>query len=195
MNKAFGSQALTALKAFAALVTLAAAMILLASCEGDYLGPAERGARAAFNGWDMWQTPAVRPYETPMPTTPPGAVPVQRGESFDTAPHRVQKMDPVHREAAGRKAYGRFCNHCHGPNGDGRIIVQRDSQPLGGQRPTTSWLPGEFLRDPYALPLPVDLPPPPYRLIVGLYDPASGVRLPVGETDAIDLSSAPLTTP
>jgi hypothetical protein len=42
--------------------------------KGDWLGPVERGLRAAFNGWDMWSTEAVRPYEDPMPQKVEGTV-------------------------------------------------------------------------------------------------------------------------
>ena len=38
--------------------------------QGDYLGPAERWARWALDGWDMWATDMVRPYEHPLPAAP-----------------------------------------------------------------------------------------------------------------------------
>jgi hypothetical protein len=60
-----------------------------------------------------------------------------------------------------------------------QIVVQADQQPQGGQAPTRTWLPGEIVADPYTLSLPVDLPAGQYRLITGLYDAASGSRLPV----------------
>jgi hypothetical protein len=83
---------------------------------------------------------------------------------------------------------------------DGRILAQRDSRPLAGARPTTSWLSGEFLSDVYALPLPPQLPPPPLRLIVGFYDPATGKRLPVSvdgipHGDFITLTTPPTPQP
>ena len=36
--------------------------------------------------------------------------------------------------------------------------AQADAVPVSGRRPTTSWLPGEILTDPYTLQLPADLP-------------------------------------
>jgi hypothetical protein len=60
----------------------------------------------------------------------------------------------------------------------GRIVGQQDRQPLGGERPTTSWLPGEFLTDVYELSVPPDAPSGTYTIEVGLYDAASGQRLP-----------------
>ncbi len=53
------------------------------------------------------------------------------------------------------------------------IIGQVDAQPVGGARPTTSWLAGEFIRDPYRLPLSTT----PVRYRVGLYDADTGARL------------------
>jgi hypothetical protein len=62
------------------------------------------------------------------------------------------------------------------------IYAQCDMPPLAGTRPTTSWLPGEILRDTYTLTANANTPPGTYRLKVGLYDPATNIRLPV--TDA-----------
>ncbi len=64
-------------------------------------------------------------------------------------------------------------------NNAGQVAAQVDLPPQAGAAPTTTWLPGEILPDPYSLPLPADLAPGSYRLITGLYDPASGARLPV----------------
>jgi hypothetical protein len=59
----------------------------------------------------------------------------------------------------------------------GQVAAQIDRQPQAGAAPTTTWLPGEILTDPYAITLPADLPPGSYRLITGLYDAATGERL------------------
>jgi 4-amino-4-deoxy-L-arabinose transferase-like glycosyltransferase len=66
----------------------------------------------------------------------------------------------------------------------GAIITQTDGPPGEGQLPTRGWLPGETLLDPHSLTLPADLPLGTYRLGVGLYDPATGVRL--GERVLLD---------
>ena len=51
-----------------------------------------------------------------------------------------------------------------------------DSPHLGGAYPTSTWLPGQTIVDPRHIPL--DLASPgDYRLIIGLYDPATGQRL------------------
>lgn len=58
-----------------------------------------------------------------------------------------------------------------------RIWGQVDSPPLGGLAPTSSWLPGEVIADPYSIPLDPQSPPGAYWLEVGLYDPQTGQRL------------------
>lgn len=61
----------------------------------------------------------------------------------------------------------------------GEKIAQRDGQPVQWLRPTSTWQPGEEVFDRYGIPLPGDLPPGRYSLVVGLYDPVTGQRLPV----------------
>jgi hypothetical protein len=57
------------------------------------------------------------------------------------------------------------------------VVAQVDLPPLAGVAPTTTWLPGEILTDPYTLPLPPSLSPGDYRLITGLYHAVTGERL------------------
>ncbi len=76
-------------------------------------------------------------------------------------------------------------------DGQGRVQAQADAVPRGGSYPTFWWLPGEVVADPLSLELPADLQRgESYRLIAGLYDPASGDRLPVAETglDYVELT-------
>ncbi|MGQ9785647.1 MAG: glycosyltransferase family 39 protein [Anaerolineae bacterium] len=71
-----------------------------------------------------------------------------------------------------------------------RVVAQQDTQPLAGRAPTSTWLQGEFLSDPYHLYLPTNLPPGQYRLITGMYDASSGQRLPLSTGgDFIDLGT------
>ena len=76
-------------------------------------------------------------------------------------------------------------------DGQGRVQAQIDSVPQSGSYPTFWWLPGEVVADPLTLVMPPDLPRgEPYRLIVGLYDPVTGDRLPVSDTglDYVELT-------
>jgi uncharacterized membrane protein len=67
----------------------------------------------------------------------------------------------------------------------GYVRAQVDAIPRGGSYPTTWWLPGEVVADPLTLEPSPDAPHDvPYRLIVGWYDSATGVRLPVAGTGA-----------
>ncbi|MCB0060758.1 MAG: glycosyltransferase family 39 protein [Caldilineaceae bacterium] len=67
-------------------------------------------------------------------------------------------------------------------NAQNQVIAQRDSEPVGGSRPTDSWQPHETIRDKHGVWIPVGTPPGTYRMIVALYD-ESGARLSVGNAD------------
>ena len=69
--------------------------------------------------------------------------------------------------------------HVAGPRGlpDGRPLAQWDGYPGLNTARTSTWAVGEPFRDHVLLPLPDDLPPGDYTLLVGLYDPATGDRL------------------
>jgi hypothetical protein len=83
-------------------------------------------------------------------------------------------------------------------NSENKVVAQSDAVPAAGERPLSSWLPGEVITDTHTLPLPPDLPSDSYRIIVGLYNPVNGHRLAVvdnlGQTvaDAITLTKASL---
>ncbi len=72
-------------------------------------------------------------------------------------------------------SYSRFL---HLVDASGQIRAQSDSPPAGGQRPTTGWVENEVVDDKVRLALPADLPPGRYRLLTGMYDPATLARLP-----------------
>ena len=61
--------------------------------------------------------------------------------------------------------------------GEGNVAASLEVEPLAGRHPTTQWQPGELVRDRHMLPLPDDLAPGTYSLIVGLYRAADGQRL------------------
>lgn len=83
--------------------------------------------------------------------------------------------------------------HLIDPDGDGQALAQGDAPPLGGRWPTSLWLPGVALDDAHTVPLPPDLPPGTYHLRVGLYDPESGMRLPLPDgADALLLAEIDL---
>lgn len=72
---------------------------------------------------------------------------------------------------------------------DGRVIAQSDRQPALDQRPTTSWLPNEYIIDNHRLSLNVDQYSGHGTLVVGFYDPQTFQR--VFTTDGQDFYSLP----
>jgi mannosyltransferase len=69
-------------------------------------------------------------------------------------------------------------------NAEGALVAQRDSEPQNGFMPTTTWQPNTPILDHHALLL-RDLPTGTYQLIVGLYDPNTGVRQLVNGVDTL----------
>jgi hypothetical protein len=81
--------------------------------------------------------------------------------------------------------------HLVGP--DGTLAAQHDKPPMDGFYPTRRWQPGEPLADFFTLTLPADIPAGKYQLFTGLYDPATGVRVP-GESDNETRDAWPIAT-
>jgi hypothetical protein len=71
----------------------------------------------------------------------------------------------------------------HVLNQDGKVVAQRDEPPDHGTRPTTGWVPGEYVTDPHTITIDPSTPAGTYRLEIGLYDQTSGHRVAVGAGD------------
>lgn len=56
---------------------------------------------------------------------------------------------------------------------------QIDLLPCSGDCPTTTWQPGDVVGQSYKIPILADAPPGRYQLITGMYDLATGERLPL----------------
>ncbi len=65
------------------------------------------------------------------------------------------------------------------PKQNNPLWGQIDSVPRDGAYPTTAWLPNEIVSDTYRVPIDANAPAGTYQIEVGLYDPATGARLPV----------------
>jgi len=50
---------------------------------------------------------------------------------------------------------------------------------VSGTYPTTGWVEGEVITDEYEIAVKSDAPPGDYQIEVGMYDAATGQRLPV----------------
>jgi uncharacterized membrane protein len=64
-----------------------------------------------------------------------------------------------------------------------RVIVQRDGEPVGDLRPTTTWRAGETLADNYGIFIEPGMPSGDYRVEIGMYRADSSARLPIGGSD------------
>jgi hypothetical protein len=72
--------------------------------------------------------------------------------------------------------------HLLGP-GDA-MLGQMDHPPQNGAAPTSTWRAGQQMADRYEIPIHDDAPAGPARLVVGMYDPTTGNRLPaIGPAD------------
>lgn len=85
----------------------------------------------------MWETPAVRPLETPAPVMTAGSVPFDGGESRYRNADPLTLAPPFALNAPevidqGLKGYGYFCIQCHGQAHDGMGMVGQSFAPLPG---------------------------------------------------------------
>ncbi|MCB0169480.1 MAG: hypothetical protein KDJ97_02915, partial [Anaerolineae bacterium] len=80
-----------------------------------------------------------------------------------------------------------------------QVIAQRDSMPLDGTAPTTTWAAGEIVADPVTLDIPADVGREPHHLLLALYRVETGERLtlPNGDdhlTIPVTINSPPVTS-
>ena len=85
----------------------------------------------------MWETPAVKAHEHPIPIMDTQTIPFAGGEvalrqsnpAVLQAPFDLKRTDDI---AAGEVGYRRYCYHCHGKNHDGNATVGQSFAPLPG---------------------------------------------------------------
>ncbi len=70
----------------------------------------------------------------------------------------------------------------HLRNTAGHVVAQHDGPPRNGSYPTSVWSPGEVVPDDHALAIPAEAASGAYAIVVGLYDPPTGERLPVDQS-------------
>jgi 4-amino-4-deoxy-L-arabinose transferase-like glycosyltransferase len=68
---------------------------------------------------------------------------------------------------------------------DNVVRGQVDRLPASGAAPTTSWLPGEVITDPYEIAVDADSQEGQYAVEVGMYDAATMQRLPVNDAQGV----------
>ncbi|MBI5878258.1 MAG: glycosyltransferase family 39 protein [Chloroflexi bacterium] len=107
-----------------------------------------------------------------------------RGASQPDGPVAAGEIMPLTLFWTAEQAVGaRYKVFVHLLDPRGFVVAQRDSEPVGGSRPTTSWVAGETIADPYGLFIPPGTAPLAYPIEIGLYDPESGRRLRLSNGD------------
>jgi hypothetical protein len=123
----------------------------------------------------VWVSSPMAPDERDIP----GRLDYRLGDQITLLGYELVASDPAmltlywRAEAPVESAYTVFI---HALDADGEVVAQFDAPPLGGLYPTDAWLPGQIIADAHA----VAIPESAQGLAVGLYDPASLARLPVG---------------
>jgi hypothetical protein len=64
----------------------------------------------------------------------------------------------------------------HVVDATGQQVGQQDNMPVRDQLPTSCWLPGEYVSDPYSIPVTAGARGP-FRVVVGMYRGETGARL------------------
>ncbi len=79
-------------------------------------------------------------------------------------------------------------------NAQGQLVASTDRRPANGFRPTTSWQAGDTISDRYAIEIPEAAAPGSYSLVVLMYNPENGRRLPVHLADGARGDMVPLAS-
>ena len=110
-----------------------------------------------------------------------------RGYALDRTAEGANKLRLTLYWQALERVNGRYKVFVHVVDDFGRIVAQQDSDPGSGAAPTQTWRVGEAVTDTYELSLPDGGP---YELLIGLYDPDTGQRLPVQDASQHTLPDA-----
>jgi len=125
---------------------------------------ARLGDQVAFLGYDLAT-------ETGSPVLPDTPLVVRPGDKLHLTLY-WRCLQPISQEL-------HVFNHLIAADGRPGIHGQEDGTPGRGWVPTSSWAMGQVIVDHWVIPVWLDAPAGEDTLAVGLYDPATGVRLPV----------------
>jgi len=133
----------------------------------------------------------IRPAETITTPLPPPSFQAQFGDQIyllaaDVRPP-VRNDEPLRVAltwAAARPPSTDYTVFAHVVSLSGEILAQRDAPPQDGRYPTSAWSGGEVVTDTLEISLPSSLAGQTICLRLGLYDSATGARLP--RADAAD---------
>lgn len=158
--------------------------------EGDEALPVAQAAEAALEGWayPVGQVQAgtctLRRYLVPSALVlPEGPAQVGQVARLLGARWQVQSEEGEIRLFLVWRAEGpsdvplTVFTHLVSP--EGHVVAGHDGPPAEGRAPTDAWTSGEVVVDLHHMPVPASLPPGAYTLEAGLYDVATGERVPV----------------
>lgn len=122
----------------------------------------------------------------------PGAVQaraVQLGERIELAAYTLAPPGVLPGETTRLTLYWRALDSgkeslkvfVHVVGGQEQLLTQQDGLPVHWTAPTDTWVKGEIIADEYSLAIPPGAAAGAYTIYVGMYDPASGQRLPAIE--------------
>ncbi len=136
-------------------------------------------AQAVWDGMELvWRDGGVIVFASADPPPPTARIdrPVDLGTirlvgyALERAPQPGQDLPIALFWSADENPASVYSAFVHLVDETGRGWAQSDGPPLGALYPTTSWRPGEVLRDRHTLALPSDLPDGLYRLDAGMYE-------------------------
>lgn len=146
---------------------------LTAQIARDYPCP----RRQTLNEWEVWFCNGSKP---------PTVARFAGGIELATAALPPQASNPLQLTLfwqTARPIPQDYTVFVHVVDADGKMVGQWDQMPGAGEAPTSTWPPGPLIVDEYQVPLNLAGSTPPYRILVGLYDAPSGVRLNVVESE------------
>jgi hypothetical protein len=141
----------------------------------------ERFYPAAAPGWqaDTLYLAYVDPqgsWQTVEPgTTFEGGIVLERARFTSETPSGVVGVDLHWRASTAVEREAKVFVHLYDPAG--QLVAQHDAFPVNDNRPPATWQAGESIIDRHGLAVPAGTAGP-WELIVGLYDPATGERVP-----------------
>jgi hypothetical protein len=161
---------------------------------------------AGYRAWDAWFGPTqLALFGAPVEPTASGvqSVGANLGDRVTLLGYAIPELQPkpggdlrlILRWQAKDEIDRNYKVFVHLVDSSGLPIAQRDSEPVGGSRPTMSWSAGEIITDRVGLLLPPGMVSGDYQLLVGMYDPETLERLPLLDdsgqvmTDSVSLGS------
>jgi hypothetical protein len=73
----------------------------------------------------------------------------------------------------------------HLVDANGKLVAQRDGEPMSDLRITTTWRAGEIIVDNYGVFIEPGTPPGEYKIVIGMYRVDNGARLRIGAGDQL----------